>query len=310
MEVLIDGDNLAGWLAQEEYIAHRHDDEGLMRLLLRWQRQALARNQDSWITLVLDPGPGRDHSSHRDQVWTTVVEAGGSADGRLLAMIEEDLVLGRSLREALVVTSDRELSDQLKALGVRVIGVPAFGRRLVKGLPPRSEKPLPGDAAFADVEEQMLALAARPRALRRTDDRDALRQALAQLAAVSAAVGMAPTTEDRIAAARRLGELPDRRAVMALLEALADPSPRLRAEAAKSLGRLGYRSMARAALLSRLQDPDPDVRQAAALALGQLRDSWAIPALRHLAVTERAAQVRRAAWTALRQIDEAQSPIA
>lgn len=305
MEVLIDGDNLAGWLAQEEYIAHRRDDEGLMRLLLRWQRQALARNQDSWITLVLDPGPGRDHSSHRDQVWTTVVEAGGSADGRLLAMIEEDLVLGRPLREALVVTSDRELSDQLKALGVRVIGVPAFGRRLVKGLPPRSEKPLPGDAAFADVKEQMLALAARPRAPRRTDDRDALRQALAQLAAVN----VATATEDRIAAARRLGALPDRRAVMALLEALADPSPRLRAEAAKSLGRLGYRSMARAALLSRLQDPDPDVRQAAALALGQLRDSWAIPALRHLAVTERAAQVRRAAWTALRQIDEAQSPI-
>ncbi len=302
MEVLIDGDNLAGWLAQEEYIAHRRDDEGLMRLLLRWQRQALARNQDSWITLVLDPGPGRDHSSHRDQVWTTVVEDGGSADGRLLAMIEEDLVLGRPLREALVVTSDRELSDQLKALGVRVIGVPAFGRRLVKGLPPRSEKPLPGDAGFADVEEQMLALAARPRAPRRTDDRDALRQALAQLAAEA--------TEDRIAAARRLGELPDRRAVMALLEALEDPSPRLRTEAAKSLGRLGYRSMARAALLGRLQDPDPDVRQAAALALGQLRDSWAIPALRHLATTERAAQVRRAAWIALRQIDEAQSPIA
>lgn len=305
MEVLIDGDNLAGWLAQEEYIAHRRDDEGLMRLLLRWQRQALARNQDSWITLVLDPGPGRDHSSHRDQVWATVVEAGGSADGRLLAMIEEDLVRGRPLREALVVTSDRELSDQLKALGVRVIGVPAFGRRLVKGLPPRSEKPLPGDAAFADIEEQMLTMAARPRTPRRTDDQDALRQALAQLAAVN----VATATEDRIAAARRLGELPDRRAVMALLEALADPSPRLRAEAAKSLGRLGYRSMARAALLSRLQDPDPDVRQAAALALGQLRDSWAIPALRHLATTEHAAQVRRAAWTALRQIDEAQSPI-
>lgn len=306
MEVLIDGDNLAGWLAQEEYIAHRRDDEGLMRLLLRWQRQVLARHQDSWITLVLDPGPGRDHSSHRDQVWTTVVEDGGSADGRLLAMIEEDLVLGRPLREALVVTSDRELSDQLKALGVRVIGVPAFGRRLVKGLPPRSEKPQPGDAGFADIEEQMLALAARPRAPRRTDDRDALQQALAQLAAVNAATA----TEERIAAARRLGELPDRRAVMALLEVLGDPSPRLRTEAAKSLGRLGYRSMARAALLGRLQDPEPDVRQAAALALGQLRDSWAIPALRHLATTERAAQVRRAAWIALRQIDEAQSPIA
>ena len=126
--------------------------------------------------------------------------------------------------------------------------------------------------------------------------------------------GLTPTQaarkaiEERIAAARRLGELPDRRAVMALLETLEDPSPRLRAEAAKSLGRLGYRSMARAALLSRLQDPDPDVRQAAALALGQLHDSWAIPALRHLATTERAAQVRRAAWIALRQIDEAQSP--
>ena len=300
-EILIDGDNLAGWLAQAEYIAHRRDDAGVMRLLLRWQRHALAHNHDFWVTLVLDPGPGRDHSSHEDQIWTTVVENGGSADGRLLEMIEEDLVMRRPIGDALIVTSDRELSDQLKSLGVRVTGVPNFARRLVRDLPPRSDKPAPGAQGFADIEEQLLTLAARPRQRTRTTDFPALRGALVGLTAES--------VEGRVEAARRLGDLPDRRAVLALLEALADPSPRLRSEAAHSLGRLGYRILARAALLQHLQDLDPDVRIASAAALGQLCDSWAIPALRHMAETERTAQARRAAWEALGRIDDAQGPI-
>ncbi len=302
-EVLIDGDNLAGWLAQEGYIAHRRDDEGLLRLLRRWQRQALARHPDHWITLVLDPGPDRDYSSHQDQLWVTVVEDGGSADGRLLEMLEEDLVMGRPLYDALVVTSDRDLSEQLKALGVRVMSVPRFARHLLRGLPPPADKPIPGAEGFTDIEQQFLALAARPRPRRRPRPLDpaTLASALEGLAAQA--------VEERIAAARRLGELPDRRAVLALLEALGDPSPRLRAEAARSLGRLGYRSLARASLLQRLEDPDPDVREAAATALGRLQDSWAIPALRALAETEHTAQVRRAAWEALRHIAEAQGPI-
>ncbi len=301
-EILIDGDNLAGWLAQREYIAHRRDDEGLIRLLRRWQRQTLARGRDQWITLVLDPGPNRDHSSHQDQIWVTVVEDGGSADGRLLEMLEEDLVMGRPLRDTFVVTSDRELTDQLKALGVRVMHAAHFARRLLRGLPPRVDKPVPGAAGFEDIERQFLAMAARPRRRRppRPIDKETLMQAVEALTSTS--------TTDRVNAARQLGEMPDRRAVLALVRALEDANARVRAEAARSLGRLGYRSLARAPLLQRLDDPDPRVREAAATALGRLHETWAIPALRNLAENERVAGVRRAAWRALRHISDAQGP--
>jgi len=302
-EVLIDGDNLAGWLAQEAYIAHRRDDAGLLRLLRRWQRRMLARDHDHWITLVLDPGPNRDYSSHRDQIWVTIAQDGGTADGCLLEMLEEDLVMGRPLRDALVVTSDHDLSEQLKAMGIRVARVPDFARRLVRGLPPRAGKPAPGATGFEDVEQQLLIRAARPgpRWRWRPVDTAALMSALEGLAT--------ETVESRIEAVQKLGNLPDRRSVMTLVEVLNDPSPRVRAEAARSLGRLGYRSLARAALLRGLEDANPDVREAAATALGRLRDSWAIPALRHLAEMERTTQVRRAAWEALRHISDAQGPV-
>ncbi|MCD6289195.1 MAG: HEAT repeat domain-containing protein, partial [Anaerolineae bacterium] len=114
--------------------------------------------------------------------------------------------------------------------------------------------------------------------------------------------------EDRLAAARQLSRLPDRRAALALIEALRDPSPRVRAEAARGLGPLGYRRLARAHPIQALEDTDPRVREAAAGALGQLGDSWAIPALRHLAEMESTARVRRAVWEALRRIGEAQGP--
>jgi hypothetical protein len=301
-EILIDGDNLAGWLAQEEYIAHRRDDAGLLRLLRRWQRRVLTRGHDHWVTLVLDPGPNRDHSSHQDQIWVTIARNGGTADGCLLEMLEEDLVMGRPLRDALVVTSDHDLSEQLKAMGVRVTRVPDFARRLVRGLPPRAEKPAPGASGFEDVEQQLLARAARSHLRRRPRpvDTAALMAALEGLTAAS--------VESRIESVQTLGGLPDRRSAMALVEALNDPSPRVRAEAARGLGRLGYRTLARAPLLQRLEDPAPDVREAAATALGRLRDSWAIPALRNLAEMERTTQVRRAAWEALRHISDAQGP--
>lgn len=301
-EYLIDGDNLAGWLAQHGYLSHRHDDDGLMRLLSRWQRMMLARGRDQWITLVLDPAPHRDHSRHRDQIWVTVAPDGGTADGCLLQMIEDDVAAGRPLFDATAVTGDRDLAEQLKALGIRVRPTAQFARVLVRGTPPIAEKPAPGAPGFEDIEREFLVRAARRQIASRR--RASTQEVMACVERLDASDANA-----RAEAAERLGRLPDRRSVLALIQLLKqDESPRVRAQAARSLGRLGYKMLARAPLLQRLEDPDPSVRAATASALGDLGDSWAIPALQHLAATDAVKSVRQAAWRALRKIGEAQEP--
>jgi HEAT repeat protein len=78
----------------------------------------------------------------------------------------------------------------------------------------------------------------------------------------------------RAQAAHALGDLADpverARAVPALIAALDDDRPEVRAEACASLGELGD-GAAVAPLIKRLDDGQPGVRQAAAIALGTLR---------------------------------------
>ncbi|HVU87244.1 MAG TPA: HEAT repeat domain-containing protein [Pirellulales bacterium] len=71
-------------------------------------------------------------------------------------------------------------------------------------------------------------------------------------------------------------------AVPTLVKTLDDPNPRVRAEAARALARIGPEATeAVPALMARLDDPDEDVRQASARALGQVGPAAApaVPAL-------------------------------
>jgi HEAT repeat protein len=71
-------------------------------------------------------------------------------------------------------------------------------------------------------------------------------------------------------------------AVPTLVNTLNDPNPRVRAEAARALARIGPEATeAVPALIARLDDPDEEVRQAAARALGQVGPAaaTAVPAL-------------------------------
>jgi HEAT repeat protein len=109
----------------------------------------------------------------------------------------------------------------------------------------------------------------------------------------------------RTAAARALGDVEDpaerRRAVEALVRALDDDRPEVRAEACASLGGLGDASVL-AALIRRLDDGMPGVRQNAAIALGTLGHGEAFEPLAQ-ALREGPADLRFQAATSLAEID-------
>jgi HEAT repeat protein len=105
---------------------------------------------------------------------------------------------------------------------------------------------------------------------------------------------------DRERACWALGRLGARSALPALRSALLERSPRLRAEAARSLLTLGDRRAAPALLTALVGDRSRHVREAAALALGGLRAGRAVgPLVRVLADAKAAPQVRGAAAEAL-----------
>ncbi len=74
--------------------------------------------------------------------------------------------------------------------------------------------------------------------------------------------------DGRVAAARRLGELRDRRALEPLISALKDPSAGMRATAAEALGRIGDGSAVEA-LVAHIRDENLRVRARTSSALGQ-----------------------------------------
>jgi HEAT repeat protein len=109
----------------------------------------------------------------------------------------------------------------------------------------------------------------------------------------------------RQAAARVLGQIGDRQAIPALIQALQDEDRDVRQAAAEALGQIGD-PQAIPALIQALQDEDRDVRQAAAEALGQIGDPQAIPALIQ-ALQDKEGWVRRAAAQALGEIGDRQA---
>ncbi|HEY0191363.1 MAG TPA: HEAT repeat domain-containing protein [Kofleriaceae bacterium] len=113
----------------------------------------------------------------------------------------------------------------------------------------------------------------------------------------------------RVAAAHALGDLEDpaeqRRAVEALIRALDDDRPEVRAEACASLGDLGDAS-AVPLLIKRLADGSAAVRQTSAIALGSIGDAAGFEPLAE-ALHGGPADLRFQAATSLAEIDQARA---
>jgi HEAT repeat protein len=120
----------------------------------------------------------------------------------------------------------------------------------------------------------------------------------------------APDPDVRLRAAAALGRLQGAvaEAVEPLAAALKDEDPHVRKAAALTLGDIGPAALpALPALLEALGDGEPSVRRRVAVALGELGAAEALAALAQLASHDPNDGVRRAAATALREI---QPPLA
>ncbi|MBP2647413.1 MAG: putative rane protein [Gemmatimonadetes bacterium] len=96
--------------------------------------------------------------------------------------------------------------------------------------------------------------------------------------------------------------------VAALVAALKDSDPGVRAAAAQALGRLDDKSAGNA-LAELLRDPDPEVQEQAIMALAELEDPRAVPGLEKL-LTSGDAEVRQEAANRLGNVDLATAPAA
>ncbi len=116
-----------------------------------------------------------------------------------------------------------------------------------------------------------------------------------------------PVPLNRATAAGALRILGNPVAVPALIQALRDPDPTVRAEALRALGTLQARSERPAIERALRADPAPSARVEAAYALRRLADLEALPALA-LALEDPDESVVFAAHDALQQISGAQRP--
>ena len=112
----------------------------------------------------------------------------------------------------------------------------------------------------------------------------------------------------RCGAARALGALGDKRAVKALVRALGEPAPRVRAAAARALGEIGDASGIDALLVA-TSDGNPKVRVAAVQALGSIGTEGVVEAIAR-AVTDSDDSVRMAALKAVAGLSPAAIHIA
>lgn len=119
---LIDGNNLIGQRAKG-YESWYRDKPGSRRQLLG-ELAALAKAKKLRLKVVFDgaPDPALPDGSSFRGVKVFYSRQGSDADARIVEMVEAE----RDRKGLLVVTSDRKLSDRVRACGVRVLRAGEF----------------------------------------------------------------------------------------------------------------------------------------------------------------------------------------
>ncbi len=126
MPVIIDGHNLIPKIPGLR-LSDEEDEQGLIRLL-----QAYCRARKKPVEVYFDrAAPGYAGSRSFGMVKATFVPSSSTADDAIRQRLNK---LGRSARNCIVVTSDRQVQAEARSLGARVKTSEDFAQELVQAI--------------------------------------------------------------------------------------------------------------------------------------------------------------------------------
>lgn len=269
---IIDGNNLKGYLAGSGHLRSA-DDASLLIWLRRFMSDRRGkRTKPPRMVVYFDAGMGDRRAGGDSSLIVRVAPPNVTADEAILREISR-LPAVKGKREATLVTSDRALQEQARALGVVAVDCERFAG---VAAPPRHSDPASGEKEQAARE------------LGRSLDRAFLpqRERRAEAPAVAPVVRLSP---------RKVSHLHDPVRLTALLQR-GDRSVRRRA--ALALAKTDTDQSRQALEQTLVSDPVPSVRAAAAEALGRMGDPRSLDALRK-ACADRYSLVRATVAAAL-----------
>lgn len=271
---IVDGNNLEAYLAQEG-VLRAADDVRLIAWLQRWLAgRRRKRGKHPRVLVVFDPGARGKQLKSGGDLATRIAPEGVTADEVILQEVRRLRRKKEKQQPVVVVTSDRQLAEQVEMLGADVLDCAQFAEHVE---PPMKE-PEEGAAAKMAASRKLgrsldgLFLSEKDRASARKSS--------------PSRVQVSPRKVSRLRDPSRLANL------------FREGDRVIRRRALFALGRIKEDSGRKLAEQALLGDPVPSVRAAAALALGQIADARSLAALEQ-AVGDRFSLVRASVATAL-----------
>lgn len=269
---IMDGNNLEAYLAQEG-VLRAADDVQLIAWLQRWLAgRRRKRGKRPRVLVVFDPGARGKHLRSGGDLVIRIAPAGVTADEMIVQEVKR--LRRKKQQPIVVVTSDRQLAEQVETLGANTLDCAQFAERVE---PPTIEV----DDAVAEKAEASRKLGRSLDGLFLSEqDRSEARKVIRRRARLSPREVSRLRDPSRLERAYREGDRVIRRRALLALGQLSDESGRRLTEQAL------------------LNDPVPSVRAAAALALGQMGHPGVLTILEQ-AMEDRFSLVRAAVATAL-----------
>jgi hypothetical protein len=254
---IVDGNNLKGYLLGSNQLRSAEDSELIGWLRRRQAERRRKRGKGDRIIVFFDAGAGDRRPTGDGTLMVRVAPPGITADEAIVRELTR-LPAAKGKREATLITSDRALQEQARALGAQVWDCDRFA--------PKPAAPVP---SLVDTLEKDRAA----RELGRSVD------ALFMPGQERRARPIVQPRRARLSP-RKVSQMRDPARLSALLN---DGDRTVRRRAALALARVGTEQGRKLLEHALVADPVPSVRAAAAVALGQMGEDRSLDALRKAA---------------------------